>query len=148
MDTHSVEQISRTFSSCKIETLRPLNLTLSLPLSLSFSLTLPSLPLSFLPFLPFFFMDNVVNQNKRDKTSDQHDVNFSALTYFDTYLNDEFPVRWLIHGSGLCAHGAPRTWPWALPSGFMGVLHCLHFSNLYRREDDRGQDSWNALLTQ
>lgn len=55
-------------------------------------------------------MDNVVNQNKRDKTSDQHDVNFSALTYFDTYLNDEFPVRWLIHGSGLCAHGAPRTW--------------------------------------
>ena len=83
-------------------------------------------------------MDNVINQNKEDKTSGQHDVNFSALAYFDIYQNDEFQVRRLIHGSGLCAHGAPRTWPWALPSGFMGVSHCLHFSNRYRREDDRG----------
>lgn len=64
----------------------------SLPLSFSFFLShsLSSLPLSFLSFLPFFFMDNVVKKNKVDKTLGQHNINFSALAYFDTYLNDKF----------------------------------------------------------
>lgn len=75
-------------------------------------------------------MDNVVKQNKADKTLGQHPVSFSALAYFDTYLNDEFQARWLIQGSGLTssrcsqylALGSSQWFHWVSHTAFVSAI--------------------------